>query len=522
MSQGLSQEKGTLVYIRGFEGNLYMTTIDSRTGRIGNNESKKLGGCKRFVSEIPKLLKKNVKAVVFNVFTLETSNYANNYEFRKAIKAKMEQLKIPYIFVCEYQYLCASVLTFSNVTVTVGEMVLIILVNENGVQVMELKYTAKGYESDAETRVFDYNPTESNETIRQRIVGTSTPKKIIVDPNAAGYPIMKRMKALLNFKDLIITEYDLIPYDGKVIHEMAKHVFDESYTKFWVIPKAFFGYCIRLSTGIKEYDLLYFLGDEKLPAKKDLVLAKESFNFTFLARNNIIHREEPIETFTLPTNCHRVRIILSLDSNNHPSYQVVPEMIPKIQVLPDFLSRFVPSKAPVIGFFDNSSVICHHKDGCYKFLDTWNGVYGREMLISFASKKAKFMEDAVEDLRTKPSYVVLDLARITAMPINEVKNNGPWNFAFTKDEKNPVLVEFDNYGGVKKAASPAFLMAMLLKEHLKAIKDEIGEKPTEVVFCLLDDFYKPEEQSRITVQFEEACKLLKIETSILFHFLLAV
>lgn len=87
----------------------------------------------------------------------------------------------------------------------------------------------------------------------------------------------------------------------------------------------------------------------------------------------MIKREEPIETFTLPTNCHKVRITLSLDSNNYPSYQVVPEMIPKIQVLPDFLSRFVPSKAPVIGFFGNSSVCCHHKDGRYQFLDAWNG-----------------------------------------------------------------------------------------------------------------------------------------------------
>uniref|UniRef100_A0A914Z8T1 Uncharacterized protein n=1 Tax=Panagrolaimus superbus TaxID=310955 RepID=A0A914Z8T1_9BILA len=315
---------------------------------------------------------------------------------------------------------------------------------------------------------------------------------------------MKRIKQILNYKeDLIITEYDLIPYDGKVIVQMAKHILDEKYTKFWVIPRAAFGYRIRLSTGIKDYDLLSIIGDEKIPIKKELVLPKQSFNFTFLARNSMIEREEPLETFTLPRNCHTVKLTVSIDTNNFPF-------------------RFVPSKAPVIGFFANSSVICYQKDGRYQFLDGWNGVYGRELLISFATKKPSFMEDAAEDLRTKPSYVVLDLMRIAAMPINEIKHNGPWNFKFTSDEKNPILIEFDNYGGMKKAAPPAFLIAMLLKEHLKALKDEIGEKPTEIVFCLLDDFYKAEEMERITNQFEEACKLLKIKTSFLFYFLHSV
>uniref|UniRef100_A0AC35F947 Uncharacterized protein n=1 Tax=Panagrolaimus sp. PS1159 TaxID=55785 RepID=A0AC35F947_9BILA len=98
------------------------------------------------------------------------------------------------------------------------------------------------------------------------------------------------------------------------------------------------------------------------------------------------------------------------------------------------------------------------------------------------------------------------------MPVNEMKNDGPWNFKFTKDAENPVLIDFEKWDGSRGAASPAFLLAMLLKEHLKAIKDETGEKPNDLFIFLLN--FTNANQERIKENLEEAGKLLKINISL--------
>uniref|UniRef100_A0AC35GSQ2 Uncharacterized protein n=1 Tax=Panagrolaimus sp. PS1159 TaxID=55785 RepID=A0AC35GSQ2_9BILA len=522
MSQTTStRENGIVAYVQDVDNDIYVVTVDARTSRIAKNNVK-IGSCKKFVMEIPKLFKRDIKAVIFNVFGVESSHFSNNYAFCKAIKVKLDQMKLSYSFVDAYQHLCSYLLIDNNVAVGIGESVLIVLVNKKGIHSMDLRYTKDGYELQGSTPYFPFNPAESHETIGQKIMGTSNPKKIIVSPNAPGYPVMKYIKQILNHKDVIVAEYEVYKHDQKFVTETAKYLFDKSYTKYWIIPRLSYGYSIQLSTGnAKIIDLMFILPPVQLPVEKEIICERSLFNFSFLQINPQLITEEPLEHFLFPKNCHQVKLNISIDQNHFPSFQVSPEMIPKIEFLPEFLNRHVPSEAPVIGFFANSSVILHRKNGRYQFLDSWNGVYGRELLISFATKKPTFMEDAAEDLRTKPSYVVLDLMRITSMPINEIKHNGPWNFKFTKDVDHPLLIEFDKADGSRGAAAPAFLMAMLLKEHLKALKDETGNKPKKIVFCLLDD-YKMDERQRIEEQFEEACKLLKVETSYLFYFLLTV
>uniref|UniRef100_A0AC35F930 Uncharacterized protein n=2 Tax=Panagrolaimus sp. PS1159 TaxID=55785 RepID=A0AC35F930_9BILA len=118
----------------------------------------------------------------------------------------------------------------------------------------------------------------------------------------------------------------------------------------------------------------------------------------FLAKHIELTREDILDTFTLPTNCHAVKIIISVDSNSFPSYHIIPEMFSKVEYLPSILQRSIPTKTATIGIYGNISVICHFKDGRYHFLDKWNGVYGKYMLISFAKEKPTFNEAAVEAL----------------------------------------------------------------------------------------------------------------------------
>uniref|UniRef100_A0A914PDY5 Uncharacterized protein n=1 Tax=Panagrolaimus davidi TaxID=227884 RepID=A0A914PDY5_9BILA len=109
---------------------------------------------------------------------------------------------------------------------------------------------------------------------------------------------------------------------------------------------------------------------------------------------------------------------------------------------------------------------------------------------------------------------VIDVLKIMSMPADQIKDevdkNDKWKFTITNDSNNPVLIEFDNFNGKKNAQSPQFFMAMLLKEHNRAITNKLGEKPKELGFCLFDEF-TDDERKRVEDGLTEACKLLKQE-----------
>uniref|UniRef100_A0AC35GKW0 Uncharacterized protein n=1 Tax=Panagrolaimus sp. PS1159 TaxID=55785 RepID=A0AC35GKW0_9BILA len=83
-------------------------------------------------------------------------------------------------------------------------------------------------------------------------------------------------------------------------------------------------------------------------------------------------------------------------------------------------------------------------------------------------------------------------------------------FTITKDVDNPVLLEFDTFENSRKQASPAFLMAILLKQHIKSIKKEIGKRPTKLGFRILEEFESLEARKRVENGLKEACEMMKI------------
>uniref|UniRef100_A0AC34FST2 Uncharacterized protein n=1 Tax=Panagrolaimus sp. ES5 TaxID=591445 RepID=A0AC34FST2_9BILA len=174
------------------------------------------------------------------------------------------------------------------------------------------------------------------------------------------------------------------------------------------------------------------------------------------------------------------------------------------------------SKIPVIGFFDNSSVICifDETENCYKFSENWNGLYGEDLYIAFDEEKPKYRNQAIKVLKRKPTFVVYDLLQIMASKENDDFN---WKFKITKDDENPILIEFDNFDGNKTAATPEFLMALFLKDHIKAIKHEIGTKPTEIGFVFFDkkDKLKCDDYSMLKEGINKSCGLMKLDCKII-------
>ena len=98
-----------------------------------------------------------------------------------------------------------------------------------------------------------------------------------------------------------------------------------------------------------------------------------------------------------------------------------------------------------------------------------------------------------------------------SQPQNEIKVQRLWHFEITKNDENPLLIEFDAYENVRKVATPAFLMAMILKQHKKAIRIETGIKPIKLGFFILESFFDKQQKNRIKTELEESCKLLNIE-----------
>ena len=73
--------------------------------------------------------------------------------------------------------------------------------------------------------------------------------------------------------------------------------------------------------------------------------------------------------------CHRINVSLIVDENILPQISQEPVLRSRITSLPEKLNTFEDLDIPVIGLFDNSSVICLRDENGYNFLDSWNGKF---------------------------------------------------------------------------------------------------------------------------------------------------
>ena len=73
--------------------------------------------------------------------------------------------------------------------------------------------------------------------------------------------------------------------------------------------------------------------------------------------------------------CHRLELDLTINHNNDSVLYQETMLLPEILDFPKTLTTKVATKIPVIGFWDNSSVICvwNETKNCYEFSEKWNG-----------------------------------------------------------------------------------------------------------------------------------------------------
>uniref|UniRef100_A0AC34EZZ9 Uncharacterized protein n=1 Tax=Panagrolaimus sp. ES5 TaxID=591445 RepID=A0AC34EZZ9_9BILA len=284
---------------------------------------------------------------------------------------------------------------------------------------------------------------------------------------------------------------------------------DKSYVKFRILPTCSREYHLGFKCGSKCHRQIVAEWGEALPFKRSVIVPKSSFEYYIAHVDPIVDETFYIDWFSLKENAHRHKLVLKVDEGNLPSYRVKELILDNVKNLPEKLSPDL-KEIPVIAFYDNSSVICVWKrieESGYQFLEGWNGMYGKQLLIAFDEITPKLCDEAAESHQRRPSFVVSDLINIMSQSPEEKINN--LHVKVTNDSKNPVLIEFENYDGIKKEATPAFLMAMLLKEHLNAIKEETDLKVTELGFYFITQTQE-EKISRIKKHLEESCEMLKI------------
>uniref|UniRef100_A0AC34FSJ2 Uncharacterized protein n=1 Tax=Panagrolaimus sp. ES5 TaxID=591445 RepID=A0AC34FSJ2_9BILA len=466
-------DKSYFAFIQGIKSIIHFYVVGANTEELIPSQSFRTKDGKEFISALPKILNYNFKAVIIDIFQNPATEFSNNnLNFCRLIRAILQRQQIPYYFVTNESSMYSSNLVAANINQPkIDDSILIVLVGEdNIISNANLTYTSNGYIiTNSET--FEIDPKESNEKIRENIVGSSTPKKIILSIAASGNPIVKSLAKLLKSKKLIHLEYKMLKLISKYLVETCQ----------WLLAGA------DKTTNLK-YHIIFIadgIPDEDFAKKKA----------------------------ALP-NAHRYILSLTVDEEHFPSYSIEPTMAPKIEELPKMFDKIVSSKIPVITFFDNLSVVCINKNDKYEFFNSWNGVLGQEVMISFHKEKPIFGDKAVEAQRTKPSFSAYDLINIMSMEADKIVRGNQWLFTIIKDAENPVLLEFDNaenVNGEKSAASPAFLMALILKEIRKLIKVEVGKKPKELAFWIFNDGnkYNEEEIKRIELQLTESCHLIK-------------
>uniref|UniRef100_A0A914Q3J0 Uncharacterized protein n=1 Tax=Panagrolaimus davidi TaxID=227884 RepID=A0A914Q3J0_9BILA len=474
-------------FIDGAIWDLDVTVINVKSGKIVKKLQPRAN--KKFVASIPSIFSpKKFKAVIYNVGRCEGHDYPNLLEFRKAIKEKLDKLKIPNHYFTKDRYNPTQCLVPANISAKDGDYVTAVMGSQNTVYVTVIKFTTMGWKMISDEpfcSMFYFSP----ESMRKKILGSYKPKNVILTAANFGDPTPKYLIDILKpLPNLIVI--DRRESFAETIVEIYKNLMDKKYIKNYVIPtleeeEYELGYKKNGSNNEKCKEIVVKIG-EFLPFSKSFFVPPSSNEFYLTCTDAKTKKILKTDTFMLKKDCHQNKITLTIDGETVATHEVKPIVFDGIKELPSTLTELnFDEKILVIGLYDNYSVICVPKNDAeneYKFLNGWN-----------------------------------DLINIISLTLQELKEqSATWKFKITQDSENPILLEFDNFDGTKKAATPQFLLAMLLKEHCKEIKKEMcGEKPKKIRFCLFPPYSEVEEERKKKIEkgIEESCKLIKIECS---------
>uniref|UniRef100_A0AC34FIT6 Uncharacterized protein n=1 Tax=Panagrolaimus sp. ES5 TaxID=591445 RepID=A0AC34FIT6_9BILA len=472
----------------------------------------------------------NLNVAILQIFECEFPDFSSNDEICDAFRTKLTAIKIPYCFITEEQAIVSTMLICAKVDVKIGENIIAMFLHDQKLDIYEYEFTKAGYKK-IRFDVKDLDKKEQIHSVRGRVI-ISNPKYVLLAAENLANLLMTRLTKVLKEPRLYAFQFDITESKDVMMVELSKWVLDKTQTKYYILPTV--SQNIRIMNTACE-ELITVDNCECLPLKKSCIIPK-SVDFVLILNQNRYQK--------MNQNCHRNQITISIDADNFLNSESEPIMLPQIESLSLSLNGILDFKNPVIGFCDNFSVICVKKDeeNGYEFVENWNAfpetlsdvivcmdqkkpIFGRSKQKPYCNPNPYFNDGS----QTEPGYVVYDLIKILSMPPDAIEVDDRWDlikilsmppdaievddrwgFRITQDEDHPVLLEVRTHNDEMKLATPAFLMAIFLKEQIKVIKNEIGEKPKQLSFCILDENYSNEEKERIKNGLKESCDLLKI------------
>uniref|UniRef100_A0AC35F8G1 Uncharacterized protein n=1 Tax=Panagrolaimus sp. PS1159 TaxID=55785 RepID=A0AC35F8G1_9BILA len=340
-----------------------------------------------------------------------------------------------------------------NISLKLQGIVLLVIAGENVAVVNEFKFTENGYENIRFDDVFinvKENVKENLQSIRDKVYGSSKPQKILVVYKNGGKSTADFLrKNIIKSKNVFTSDTDVRSSNDKFVIEWSKWLLDKSNTKYYVIPKC--GKMFALFAQFEKVSLITVDVTEKVPLEKSANVSKVNGHVR-VTYDNFLKKPEYACLLKTEDDCHRMKITMTVDAESFPTIAYTLIEIPYVTQLPETLNQ-------------------------------------------------------------KRTSVVYDLIKIMSISGDNVQADERWPFIVTKNDKNSVLIEYENCKGERKTATPTFLMALLLKEHLNEIKNETGQSHTEFGFFCFHDFTENEKMN-VVEQLRQSFNLMKLQCTI--------
>uniref|UniRef100_A0AC34FLD6 Uncharacterized protein n=1 Tax=Panagrolaimus sp. ES5 TaxID=591445 RepID=A0AC34FLD6_9BILA len=473
------------------------------------------------------------KVVLFNIFS-ETSPQ-DFFSIAKKLKIAFDAKKIATHFGSREWWYFASKVSIMHESLEIGDRVIVAKINP-GLTLSQFMLDKKGLSFVGFHEVLRKNHELDNlDAFDDDLLAMNghVPKLVTLWSQNLGDDRMEdnlqRLKKMFKekFKTTKVTDCDGLLSLPKFLRKVCKNVLGgaDDDKMHWLqlfsarqvhisATKGVFTICGQI---IDYYYLLPFI--------KTVTLSRLCVNVKVQSRygNRIQGSSDIIKNIPFQSACHRLRVIVSINENNVITVKHEKEMIKSIVDLPRYLTEFADINIgdPIVAFFDTSSTILiakedHDEQKCvYHFMDEWNGVFGRDLLIAFNKEKPTFFEEAFTTFKKKPSFVVHDLLQLMSYNYEEVdENDSRWSFKAIQDKEHGLLIECDHFGGCRQVQTPEYHFAMLMKEHVKAIKKHLKANKkngnTKRLGFLIVDKYTPEKLVRIRDKIAKACTLLNI------------
>uniref|UniRef100_A0AC34F9W2 Uncharacterized protein n=1 Tax=Panagrolaimus sp. ES5 TaxID=591445 RepID=A0AC34F9W2_9BILA len=358
-----------------------------------------------FVNSIPKFFNEAFKAVILEVFNFYLFlPYKNNHEFCQTLKAKFAEAQIQSYFLTNPEWLLARVLALKSYTSKINDVISTLMVTDKVAFITDYTFTKNGYK----LLCHHISPFTTTAAVMKKEIFRNNPKAVfIIETECSAQANMTRLKSILPKSSAVIYASESDITDSAIIKAL-KQIIDKDFIQCKFVPHCFKECVVRSKSGPSLIFATKLMAELPLRNRKtvdkllhEIIVTSEDHNMPNM----------PVTLYSCKPSsmAHKHEVVLEIDKENFVSWEVKPLILEEIQRLPIMLGK-KKVKIPVIAFLNNLSFICFRvaDDMDFEFLQSWKGIYGTDLYLSFDQEKPSFGENAVKCLQTNPTSVAYE------------------------------------------------------------------------------------------------------------------